>query len=702
MTSTRLGGLDDFRVPAALLVIAIHTGPLLSISPAANYLLTDILARLAVPFFFAVSGWFLLPRVRQQGMAALLPFLKKILILYSISACLYYPIKIYNHTFSWTSLPRELIFDGPFYHLWYFPALLLGTLLVCLSLRYLRQRGTAVLCAALYLFGLLGDSYYGLAQTIPPLHQLYEALFQCFDYTRNGLFFAPFFLLLGDRAGQNPPRHGRQRCWISFGLGLAALIVEGLAVKHFNLARFDAFYLALPPCLYALLQGLRTLELPPRPGLRAWSGAVYILHPMCILLVRGFAKVSGQTTLLVEQSLIHYAAVVGLSALLALPFALLRRKPSTSARSRAWIELDAGALRHNLAVLRDRLPAGCTLMAVVKANAYGHGAAEIARLCAAEGVDAFAVATAQEGEQLRRAGICGTILVLGYSGPELVPLLARCRLTQTVVSAEHARLLDGCGRRLQVHLKLDTGMHRLGIPWDDAASLASIYACQNLKVTGTFTHLARAGQRTLEGEHATKEQLACFRTATERLRCAGFDPGALHVQSSYGLLNYPEVTCAYVRLGIALYGCLSAPGDHPRLSLPLRPVLALRARVVQVRALRPGEAAGYDGDFTAVRPCRVAVLAIGYADGWPRCLSHGAGQVLLHGKPVPVAGLICMDQMLVDVTEVPDVRPGDIATLIGRDGDTELTAAQAARDAGTIANELLSRLGPRLERILLP
>ena len=221
-------------------------------------------------------------------------------------------------------------------------------------------------------------------------------------------------------------------------------------------------------------------------------------------------------------------------------------------------------------------------------------------------------------------------------------------------------------------------------------------------MTGTFTHLARAGQRTLEGEHATKEQLACFRTATVRLRCAGFDPGALHVQSSYGLLNYPEVTCTYVRLGIALYGCLSAPGDHPRLSLPLRPVLALRARVVQVRALCPGETAGYDGDFTAVRPCRVAVLAIGYADGWPRCLSHGVGQVLLHGKPVPVAGLICMDQMLVDVTEVPDVRPGDIATLIGRDGDAELTAAQAARDAGTIANELLSRLGSRLERILLP
>lgn len=702
MTSTRLGGLDDFRVPAALLVIAIHTGPLLSMSPATNYLLTDILARLAVPFFFAVSGWFLLPRVQQQGMAALLPFLKKILILYSISACLYYPVKIYNHTFSWTSLPRELIFDGPFYHLWYFPALLLGTLLVCLSLRYLGRRGTAVLCAALYLFGLLGDSYYGLAQAIPPLYRLYEALFQCFDYTRNGLFFAPLFLLLGDRAGRNPPRHGPQRCWIGFGLGLAALIAEGLAVKHFNLARFDAFYLALPPCLYALLQGLRTLELPPRPGLRAWSGAVYILHPLCILLVRGFAKGFGQTALLVDQSLVHYAAVVGLSALLALPFALLRRRRPTSARSRAWIELDARALRHNLALLRERLPAGCTLMAVVKANAYGHGAVEIARLCAAEGVDAFAVATVQEGEQLRRAGIRGTILVLGYSGPELVPLLARCRLTQTVVSAEHAQLLDGCGRRLQVHLKLDTGMHRLGIPWNDAASLASIYACRNLKVIGTFTHLARAGQRTLEGEHATEEQLACFRTATERLRCAGFDPGALHVQSSYGLLNYPELTCAYVRLGIALYGSLSAPDDHTRLSLPLRPVLALRARVVQVHTLQPGETAGYDGDFIAVRPCHVAVLAIGYADGWPRCLSHGVGQVLLHSRPVPVAGLICMDQMLVDVTEVPNVRPGDIATLIGRDGDAELTAARVARDAGTIANELLSRLGSRVERILLP
>ena len=244
-------------------------------------------------------------------------------------------------------------------------------------------------------------------------------------------------------------------------------------------------------------------------------------------------------------------------------------------------------------------------------------------------------------------------------------------------------------------------MHRLGTGWDDAASLRELYACSHLQVKGLFTHLAASETCSPSDQACTQAQIRRFWHAVETLSGAGLPIGALHIQSSYGLLNYgPLEGCGWVRTGIALYGLLSAPQDHPRICPDLRPVLALRARVAQIHTLEPGEHAGYDGAFTASRPTRLALITIGYADGWPRALSCGRGRVLLHGQPAPIAGLICMDQLLADVTEIPDVRPGDTATLIGRDGDAVLTAEAAAEAAGTITNELLSRLGPRLPRIV--
>lgn len=490
MKTESLGGFDRFRVPAALLVIAIHTGPLLSLNGEANYLLTDILARIAVPFFFSVSGWFLVPRLLREGRAALIPFVKKLLLLYGAAVLLYLPLNLYNHTLeeSGFALLRDVLFNGTFYHLWYFPALVLGACLVYGLLRILGPRWAWLPALLLYAAGLLGDSYFGLTAALPPLRAGYEALFLLFDYTRNGLFFPPVFLLLGGWLALRPAR--RSAAWYGAGLllSLALLTAEGLLVQRLALARFDALYLSLPLCVGFLLRWLQRLSLPSAPALRDWAAAVYVLHPWCIVLIRGGAGVVGLTGLLVDNCLVHYLAVVLLSSLLALPFARIR--PAPSPRSRAWIELDAAALRHNLAALGSLLPAGASLMPVIKANAYGHGDLEIARLCVGAGADAFAVATAAEGVRLRRGGVRGTILVLGYSGPELAPLLARYRLTQTVVSTEHARALDACGRRLAVHLKVDTGLHRLGIPWDDTQSLTAPYSCSHLRVTGVFTHLA--------------------------------------------------------------------------------------------------------------------------------------------------------------------------------------------------------------------
>lgn len=702
MRGNTLGGFDRFRLPAALLVVAIHTGPLLSVSPLANDLLTDIWGRIAVPFFFAVSGWFLVPRLRREGAAALGSFLKKTLLLYLLSALLYLPLNLYNHTLqdSGASLLRDIFFNGTFYHLWYFPALALGACIVCALVRGLGKWAwlPAVL---LYLIGLLGDSWYGLTAALPPLRASYEGMFLCFDYTRNGLFSTPIFLLLGGWLAQRPRRNRPGLYGAGLLASLALLTAEGLLVKHFGLARFDAFYLTLPLCVGFLLLWLAALELPAAPALRGWTAAIYVLHPWCIVLVRGGARVVGLTGALVDNSLGHYGAVVLLSALLALPFAFYRPSKADP-RGRAWIEVDTAALRHNLSALSALLPEGGELMPVVKANAYGHGDLAVARICAGEGIRAFAVATAAEGARLRRGGVRGTILVLGCTGPQEAPLLARYRLTQAVVSAEHARALDAQGRRIAVHLKIDTGLHRLGIPWDDVEGLVAPFACKNLKVTGVFTHLSDAEALDEASQARTLEQLRRLQSAVKGLRKAGFDPGAVHFQGSYGLLNYAEsLPCDFARPGIALYGVLSLPEHHTRAAAELRPVLSLRARVTQLHRLEAGESAGYDGAFIARRPTVLAALAIGYADGWPRSLSNGAGQVLIHGQRAPIAGLVCMDQLLVDVTDIPDAAPGDIATLIGRDGGGEVTAGQAAQAAGTITNELLSRLGPRLHRMVV-
>ena len=313
----------------------------------------------------------------------------------------------------------------------------------------------------------------------------------------------------------------------------------------------------------------------------------------------------------------------------------------TCANRRAWIEVDTGALRHNLIQLRRLLPEGCGLLAVVKANAYGHGAAECAAVCQQAGVRAFAVATAAEGAALRERGIAGEILVLGYSGAEAVPLLSRYCLSQAVVSLDHARLLNACGLPLRVHWKVDTGMHRLGFAWDRPEVLASAFACQHLQVCGLFTHLSDAEAPDPESRSRTQTQIDRFFQMVQYLRSAGYEPGILHLQGSYGLLNYGGIPgCGWVRAGIALYGLLSSPQDTTRFSADLRPVLSLRARVAQVHTLQAGEPAGYDGAFTAQRPSRLALVTIGYADGWPRSLSRGRGRVLVRGQSAPIAGQI--------------------------------------------------------------
>lgn len=370
---------------------------------------------------------------------------------------------------------------------------------------------------------------------------------------------------------------------------------------------------------------------------------------------------------------------------------------------RAWVEIDLDNIRHNAAVLSRLLPAGTRLMAVVKADAYGHGAVPVARCLEPMGVRDFAVATVDEGIQLRRAGIQGDILVLGYGAPERVREMVHHRLIQTIIDWGHGRRLaaaaGAAGLRVRVHIKVDTGMHRLGLDWRQQNEMIRLMSTAGLQVEGLFTHLAAADSLAPQDVSFTEGQIHRFRQVVAGLQARHGTVPPIHWQSTYGWLNYPQWPGRWVRVGLALYGVLSRPRERTRRSVSLRPALQWKARVALVRPVAAGERVGYGGGFVAGEGTRLAVIPVGYADGFARSLSAGRGHVLIHGCRAPVMASVCMDQLLVDVGGVPQVEPGDIVTLIGQDGGEVMGAEEVAAQAGTITNELLSRLGGRVAKI---
>ncbi len=704
-------GIDRFRPVAALLVVAVHTGPLLALGEAPEYFFTHVLARIAVPFFFAASGFFLLPPCAENRLAPPGPIFRamgKAALLYAIAVLLYLPVNLYAGHFAALASPGQLLkmllVDGTMYHLWYLPAAVLGLFVTWLLLRRLGARGAMAVAAGLYVVGLLGDNYSWLAESLPFLRPLYVGIFAAAGYTRNGLFYAPVFLLAGlaARRHENIPR---RRAGLGLALCLALLLAEGLLLWPAAPRRHDSMYLALPACAFfltAFLAGFRGASLGKNSKrLRRAAMLVYLLHPGAIVLLRGGARALGLEGLLVQNSLAHYAAVCALSlaGAWALVFAweLFSRRFGKAAPSpRAWAEIDLDALGHNLRVLKKLLPEGCAPMPVLKADAYGLGAVPIAKELYRLGVRSFCVATLAEGMALRKRGLRGDILVLGYTPPEDCRLLKRYRLAQAVVDYGHALSLSQSGLRLAVHLKVDTGMHRLGFAGEDAESLAECFALPGLCVEGIFTQLGSCDSPAAEAVRRTEAQAEAFRAALDELKKRGIAPPPAHIQCSYGILNYPGLRAAWARPGLALYGIVDE--SSCRAGAPaLAPVLALRARVALVREVEAGACVGY-GSAAAPRAMRVAVLTIGYADGLPRALSNGAGGVLLNGRFAPFVGNICMDQSMVDASEAGPVAPGDVATLIGADGGAAIGIHNFARAAGTIPNEITSRLGGRLER----
>lgn len=365
---------------------------------------------------------------------------------------------------------------------------------------------------------------------------------------------------------------------------------------------------------------------------------------------------------------------------------------------RAWIEVDSENLQHNVKVLQEAMPQGCNLMAVVKCEAYGHGLLKVAGELNKIGVKSFAVATIEEGIRLRNCGIEGEILILGYTDVRRAAELKKYDLIQTLIDFAYAEDLNGQGIAVKAHIKIDTGMHRLGIPCSACSDVEQVFGMKHLKVCGMFTHLCCPDSRKPEDIAFTRGQIESFYHLVDVLKERGICIPKLHIQSSYGFLNYPELNCDYVRIGIALYGVLSSTEKDTVLSLDLRPVLSLKSRVILIRSVDKGSSIGYGRSFVAGRDSRIAILPIGYGDGFPRGLSGTGIQVQIGGHLVPVIGRICMDQLAVDITDAKDVACGDVATLIG--SSAELSAPSVAECVGSISNELLCRMGSRLPVVI--
>lgn len=362
---------------------------------------------------------------------------------------------------------------------------------------------------------------------------------------------------------------------------------------------------------------------------------------------------------------------------------------------RVMAEVDLSALVHNMREITKTLPEGTRIMAVVKADAYGHGAVPVAGALAEAGVDALGVAICEEGVALRESGISIPILILGGVSKEGARQAILHKLTQTVFNLRQAETISEAASALcknaEVHVKIDSGMARLGFLPDDQGMLDIMLACRmpGILPTGIFSHFAFS-----DGDSAyTARQYRRFLQAVDNLEKQGQTFLCKHISNSGAILNEPDLSLDMVRAGIILYG-VRPPEKH---GLDVRPVLSLKSRLVQVNRIKAGESVGYNRTYVTCRETLVGVVPVGYADGYSR-LHSNRGTVLIRGRLAPIIGNICMDMFMVDVTEIEGAEAGDEAVLIGRQGALEITAGDLAELTGTIGYEVLCKIGGRVPR----
>lgn len=379
---------------------------------------------------------------------------------------------------------------------------------------------------------------------------------------------------------------------------------------------------------------------------------------------------------------------------------------TTPAHRWSWVEVDLSAIRRNVRRLMDITPNDTKFMAIVKADAYGHGGPVVARACGIAGADMFGVATLEEGIELRASGITAPILLLSEPPRTGIPAILENDLICAITTAEFALDLGeqavNAGLTARYHLKIDTGMNRIGVNHLDVLEfLKLIDFHRGLERTGTFTHFATADTTPEDWDFAL--QLRRFKEAVTAMREADFDPGTVHAANSAAIIMHPEAHFDMVRGGIAMYGL--HPSDSTRDLIRLEPAMSVRARATMVKEPSIGEGVSYGFTYRVPKSVQIATFPLGYADGMPRALSNDT-QVLFDGRRCQQVGRICMDQFMIEVVSNPSalkpthpITHGDVITVVGRDGDDEITLDDMAKRLGTINYELACRFGLRMDRI---
>jgi len=362
--------------------------------------------------------------------------------------------------------------------------------------------------------------------------------------------------------------------------------------------------------------------------------------------------------------------------------------------------VDLPAIAHNLGLVRKLVGPRVKICAAVKADGYGHGIEQVSRIARSAEAEWLGVGSTWEGKRLREAGIGGPILVLGPAPPRESALIVAQGLSQVITSRELAEALSReaqqQGREVGIHLKVDSGMGRLGIrPEEALAFCENLRQLPGLRFEGLMTHFALAHSKE---KSFTIRQLATFQGISQALEARGFRFSLRHAANSGAIIDLPQSHLDMVRPGIMIYGHF--PSSEVSSALPLRPALTFRTEIGHLKSLKPGESVSYGRSFIASRETKVAILPVGYADGYDRRLSNRA-RVLVQGRPAPVIGIICMDMTAIDVTDIPGAKAGDEVILLGRQGKEEISAEQVATWLDTIPYEVLTRIGSRVERVYL-
>ncbi|MGQ9702099.1 MAG: alanine racemase [bacterium] len=363
---------------------------------------------------------------------------------------------------------------------------------------------------------------------------------------------------------------------------------------------------------------------------------------------------------------------------------------------RAWAEIYLDRLVNNCSLIR-KVIGNKAIMAAIKADAYGHGAIEVARTLQQVGVDMFGVASAEEGIELRLAGIDAKIIILSPALESQIDNIIEYNLIPTISELAFFKKLNQRLQKLKkpisVHIEVDTGMTRTGFLYEEALNaIQKIGHSPYIKIEGIFSHFPLADS---DGVFSRK-QIIKFSKLIEQLRSIKIAPKFIHLANSSGVLRFPESHFNLVRPGIALYGL--TPSNRIIYNDHFRPVMCLRSRIVNIRQVPVNTPVSYGHTYRTKRKSRIATVSVGYGDGYPRLLSNNA-EVLCHGKRAKILGTICMDLIMIDVTDIPQARLGDVVTLIGRDGNEEIKAEELAKKCNTIVYEITSGIGPRVARV---